>query len=194
MSAPTFLPLHGEADYGRADNTDSELNETSKLKDRAMLNSTGIAQAVEEGTPTFSPSTLPPLAICDSSGSILCGESPGFLDNPVYPLNSATHGQAIPLFYNVTMKEAPIFSNNPTCQLNDVAPGQMLPSLCDANTTETALIYPPNYIVPGQTLPSYHNATNAEAPSFMAKLYSQPGISTQQLRVLAGNAYTLQSF
>jgi hypothetical protein len=83
-----------------------------------MLNSTDITQSIED---VFSFLIPPPVVIRESS-SILCGESPGFSDNPVHPLNSTTYGQAIPLFYDGITKEALSFINNPVCQLNYVAP------------------------------------------------------------------------
>ena len=121
--------------------------------------------------PIFPPSTPSRVAIRANCG-IVSGESPGFLENPVYPLNSAPPSQMIPSLYDGIIKEAPSFAKNPVHPLNYVASEQIFPRLYDTTAAEpvslaTNLVYPLKYMGPGQTHPSLYHATNTEAPSFI---------------------------
>jgi len=144
-----------------ANNKDSELSVGLPLDERPIFDLTTISP----------PSTPSRVAIRANSG-IVSGESPGFLENPVYPLNSAPPSQMIPSLYDGIIKEAPSFAKNPVHPLNYVASGQIFPRLYDTTATEpvslaTNLVYPLNYVGPGQTHPSLYHATNTEAPSFI---------------------------
>ncbi len=99
----------------------------------------------------------------------LSGESPGFLENPVNPLNSVGSGQIIRSQYDEFIQEAPSFSNNPLYLLNHVNPVQTLPSL-NVTITEGAPgfainpAYALNYVAPSQTLPTFYNMGGEKAP------------------------------
>ncbi|KAI9715691.1 MAG: hypothetical protein M1812_005843 [Candelaria pacifica] len=167
-------------------NRDPELNMGLPRDERRIRDSMDGGQSTEDATTIFSHST-PSRATIRASSLMVSGESPGFLDNPVYPLNSAAPRQMIPSLYDITIKEAPSFATNPAYPLNYVALGQISAPSRKAATAEapsfaTDLAYPPSYVASGQTLPSLYNASTAEAPSFVASpAYSLNYASTPSL-------------
>ena len=146
-----------------ANSQDSELNMKIPLDEHLILQST------EDLTRVFTPSKR----TFHTNSHIHNGESPGFSDNPVCPLNSAPPIQMILSFYNVTMKEAPIFATNPAYPLNYAASEDTFPSFCDTAIASTASLpinraYSSIHMASGQTISSLYKASNAEAPSFLS--------------------------
>ncbi|KAL9125622.1 MAG: hypothetical protein Q9217_005198 [Psora testacea] len=153
-----------------ADDKDSELNGDQHLDRSPTLNPINAVLLTEDLTTMFPPSTPPAVAMCESS-IIISGESPGFSNNPVYPLN-AEHDQLVPSSYIATVNEAPSFADNPAYLLNHMSAGHALPLPCDANATNgsslgTNLVHSPYNVLHAQTLHPFYNTANAEAPSFM---------------------------
>ena len=110
-----------DVDDVSASNKDQELNIGLRLDKRPISDSTDTVQSTEEATTILPPST-PSRAIIRADSHIVSGESSGFSDNPVYPLNSAAPSSTISSHYNVTIKEAPSFATNPAYPLKYMAP------------------------------------------------------------------------